>query len=205
MDYWTCIYVKLCLFPCLCNVIDHVQKKWTCGHADHTNLHIDILVPITTSHPLPSNVGIKPIWFWVLTELALDWSHQIYNCPSLTVQFVIWLTMVSLWFTPQAEPTDRRPRQSDRVRSRPPLPTRQYRPLDVYDRRSADTNDRFLVVKARAPPRKLPRAQINYQQYDDALLWWTPIDYRIYYNRLMQQSPECMSIPGQGVKRHCSK
>ncbi|XP_033739552.1 uncharacterized protein LOC117326872 [Pecten maximus] len=67
------------------------------------------------------------------------------------------------------ETRDKRPRTPKTVRSRPPLPPRQYRPLDVYDRRSADTNDRFLVVKTRAPPRKPPRSSINYHQHDDAV------------------------------------
>ncbi|XP_069105096.1 uncharacterized protein [Argopecten irradians] len=67
------------------------------------------------------------------------------------------------------EPERRDKRTERTVRSRPPLPPRKYRPLDVYDRRSADTNDRFLVVKTRAPPQKAPRPSINYRQHDDAL------------------------------------
>ncbi|OWF48987.1 uncharacterized protein LOC110452338 [Mizuhopecten yessoensis] len=69
----------------------------------------------------------------------------------------------------EPESRDKRPHTPGRVKSRPPLPPRQYRPLDVYDRRSADTNDRFLVVKTRAPPRKPPRPTINYHQHDDAV------------------------------------
>ncbi|XP_060073020.1 uncharacterized protein LOC132552843 [Ylistrum balloti] len=69
----------------------------------------------------------------------------------------------------EPEIREKRPVTPKKVISRPPLPPRQYRPLDVYDRRSADTNDRFLVVKTRAPPKKPPRPLIHYHQHDDAV------------------------------------